>query len=299
MTALFLSLLYKLYYAIFGKEFELNSNVEIIENFRAYMGSGGYSDNTIKTYCEIAHAYIIFCLDRGNFQDYCYINHYTDFKKREIANTTLNIHVAALKMFYRSMRFNFETTINIDKESVRTFTNDKYNIPSVSTRDIIKLMNHINLYPDTLVDKAVIHLLYATGLRPSEIIYLGKSSFEDFEGRFIVNFYEQKKKRYRAVPFFEKDSIYIVKNYLDSISDYIVPFPKVRKIQYIFQSHSNSIDLSINPRLMRHSFAYRCANVYKLSISELQAVMGHTNPAMSMRYALPHNEDIKLLGVKY
>lgn len=274
------------------------SNVEIIENFRSYLRFAGYADNTIKTYCEIAYAYIVFCLDRGDFKKQCFINHYTDARKRELSNSTLNIHISALKMLYRSMMFNFESTINIENESVRTFANN-YNIPSVSTRDIDRLMKHINLYPDSLVDKAVIHLLYATGVRPSEIVYLGKSSFEDFEGRFVVNFYEQKKKRYRAVPFFEKESIYVVKNYLNSISNFKVPFPKVRKIQYIFKSHSNSLDLNINPRLMRHSFAYRCANVYNLTISELQGVLGHTNPAMSMRYALPHNDDIKLLGVKY
>lgn len=274
------------------------SNVEIIENFRSYLCSGGYSENTVKLYCDIAYAYILFCLKRGEFKDNCYINHYSDYRKRELANTTLNIHVSALKMFYRSMQFNFATTIDIEREPIRTFAGSS-NIPNVSSSDVNKFMKHINLYPDSSVDKAVIHLLYATGLRPSEVIYLGKSSFEIFEGRFVVNFYEQKKKRYRAVPFFEKESIDVVRNYLDSISSIKVPFPQIRKIQYIFANHSKSEDLSINPRLMRHSFAYRCANVYNLTVSELQAVLGHTNPTMSMRYALPHNDDVKLLGVKF
>ena len=274
------------------------SNAEIIDNFRSYLRSGKYSDNTVKLYTEIAYAYIVFCINRGEYKDNCYINHYTDARKRELSNNTLNIHVSALKMFYRSMRFNFETTIDIDNEPIRSFAGAT-NIPKVSTSDISKFMKHINMYPDSSVDKAVIHLLYATGLRPSEIVYLGKSSFEVFEGRFVVNFYEQKKRRYRSVPFFEKESIDVVRNYLDSISSVKVPFPKIRKIQYIFASHSHSLNLSINPRLMRHSFAYRCANVYNLTISELQAVLGHTNPTMSMRYALPHNDDIKLLGVKF
>lgn len=281
----------------FGRELINISNAEIIENFRSYLRFAGYSTNTIKAYSEIAYAYIVFCLNRGDFQDQCYINHYTDARKRELSNSTLNIHISALKMFYRSMAFNFETTINIDKENIRTFSN-VYSVPNVSSRDIARFMQHINYYPDSSVDKAVIHLLYATGLRPSEIVYLGKSSFEMFEDRYVVNFYEQKKKRYRAVPFFEKESIYVVQNYLDSISNFRIPFPQIRKIQYIFQYHSKAIDIKVNARLMRHSFAYRCANVYKLSISELQAVMGHTNPAMSMRYALPHNDDVKLLGVR-
>jgi len=274
------------------------SNVEIIDNFRQYLHSSGYAQNTIKVYCEIAYAYIVFCMDRGDLRDNCYINHYSDFRKRELSNSTLNIHVSALKMLYRSMLFNFETTVNIEREPVRTFASIS-SIPSVSSADVQKFMRCINLYPDTLVDKAVIHLLYATGLRPSEIINLGKSSFEVFQGRYVVNFYEQKKRRYRAVPFFELESIRVVQTYLDSLSSSKMPFPQIRKIQYIFKAHSNAAGLDINARMMRHSFAYRCANVYKLSISELQAVLGHTNPAMSMRYALPHNDDVKLLGVKF
>ena len=68
--------------------------------------------------------------------------------------------------------------------------------------------------------------------------------------------------------------------------------PGIRQLQYYLDDISKYYGLRVSARTFRHEFAYRMLNVKKLTVSQLQSLMGHTNPAMSMSYAIADPKDM-------
>lgn len=267
-----------------------------LQKFKAYLSKRNYSDNSIKSYIDAVFRYMNFC----NLHDFDYlkkqeINLFLDYEKHTNlrANSTLNLESCAIVCFYGFLAYSGAIAQDQvpTKQQVIKYKY-KYQIKKVYSKDVEKFYNYIrNLH---FADKRKIAFLviYATGIRVGELCNTYPSSYKVINNKFCVELIATKNGQNRTVPFMDLVCAKEVYFFLSNSSKYVPIFPKERAVQYWFSEISDYLGIKITPHLLRHNFAYRMLNVEKLTISQLMELLGHRNPAMSMRYALPSENDI-------
>lgn len=263
--------------------------IELIDRFVKYLEIQGFRANSVRTYSQKVVSYMVFC-DKNmiDFLKHCEINHYTLFikDKKGLLPSSLNIHVSAVKQFYRFLNYENLSRVSVDSLQILTYRPQK-RILNVRRNDIEKVMNYARtVYDDRDLRKLYLNILYGTGVRPSEAITLRKDDFRVVDERLMMNFYEKKKERRREVPFMNAESARAVLKILEHHRDGFTIFPGIRRLQYFLEEISWSLSVYVTARSFRHDFAYRMLNEVGITVSQLQSLLGHSNPAMSMWYAL-------------
>lgn len=270
-----------------------NQNLELIERFENHLQIQGFHANSVNTYSQKVASYLAFCQKNDfDFLKRCEINHYTLSirEEKKLSPSSLNIHVSAVKQFYRFLNYADLSRVSVDSMSILTYK-PKKRILNVRKDDIQKVMHYAqNVYDDRDIRKLYLNILYGTGVRPSEAASLRKQDFRVVEDRLMMNFYERKKDRRREVPFMNADSARAVLKCLENYREYFMLLPGVRRLQYFLEDISWSLDVYVTARAFRHDFAYRMLNEVGITVSQLQSLLGHSNPAMSMWYALVEPE---------
>ena len=270
----------------------------IISLFIEYLKMLGFADNTVEIYHQKAISYLSFCNSKElDYLNDCYINlyllHIKD--KKKLAPSSLNVDASALKRFYRFLYYREISRIKIEEYHILHFKNKK-RIVTVPSDDVKKIYNYSKrmLYSDPR--KLYINILYGTGVRPSDCVSLTVKNFNVVDGVLMMNFYEKKKKAFREVPFMDKEAALAVLECLKTRDSLFRLLPGVRQLQYYLEDISKYYGLRVSARTFRHEFAHRMLNVNKLTVSQLQSLMGHTNPAMSMWYAIADSKDVSKIA---
>lgn len=271
-----------------------NKNSELIENFGEYLKIVMFQKNTVDTYRSKVVSYLAFCYKENiSFLKSCEINRFLLRlqDKKKLSASTLNIYAVALKHFYRFLRYKSITNIDINSIQVLTFKHQRRSL-YVPTDYINITMRYATYLIDSDPRKIYINMLYGTGMRPSEAISVRKNDFRIENDRLLVRFFERKKQKFREVPFMDIESAKAVLRCLDHYQDYYSIFPGIRMLQYYLEELKSYFGINITARSFRHDFAYRMLNINRLTISQLQSLLGHTNPAMSMWYALTDSSNL-------
>ena len=266
----------------------------IISLFIEYLKMLGFADSTVEIYHKKAIAYLSFCNSKElDYLNNCDINlyllHIQD--KNKLAASSLNVAASALKHFYKFLFYREISRIRIDEYHILGFKNKK-RIVTVPSDDVKKVYEYSKrmLYSDPR--KLYINILYGTGVRPSECVNLTARNFNVIDGVLMMNFYEKKKKTFREVPFMDREAALVVLECLKTRDSLFRLLPGVRQLQYYLDDISKYYGLHVTARTFRHDYAHRMLNVNKLTVSQLQSLMGHTNPAMSMWYAIADSKDV-------
>ncbi|MBD3273455.1 tyrosine-type recombinase/integrase [Candidatus Dependentiae bacterium] len=214
---------------------------------------------------------------------------------KKLAKTTLARKLSCLRSFSHYLRstgkklnFNFKSP-KIDKKLPITLSVD----------EIFYLLDKINdddlptKYP--LRDKAIFELIYATGIRCSELVNI-KLNGIDFKNKAVKVFGKGKKERVvlfgdkalRSVKSYfekerpqllkEKESEYLFLNYLGTK---LTP----RSVQRIFEMFRRflKIERKLTPHKIRHSFATHLLN-QGVDLRVIQELLGHKNIATTEIY---------------
>ena len=272
----------------------------IISLFAEYLKMLGCADNTVIIYHQKAISYLSFCNSKElDYLNNCDINlyllHIKD--KKKLAPSSLNVTASALKHFYRFLNYKELTRIRIEECNILHFKNKK-RIVTVSSDDVKKVYEYSKrmLYSDPR--KLYINILYGTGVRPCDCVSLTVKNFNVVDSVLMMSFYEKKKKAFREVPFMDREAALAVLECLKTRDTLFRLLPGVRQLQYYLDDISKYYGLRVSARTFRHEFAYRMLNINKLTVSQLQSLMGHTNPAMSMWYAIADSKDISKIAPK-
>ena len=272
----------------------------IISLFIEYLKMLGFADNTVIIYHQKAISYLSFCNSKElDYLNKCDINlyllHIKD--KKKLASSSLNVTASALKHFYRFLNYKELTRIRIEECNILHFKNKK-RIVTVSSADVKKIYDYSKrmLYSDPR--KLYINILYGTGVRPCDCVNLTARNFNVVDDVLMMSFYEKKKKAFREVPFMDREAALAVLECLKNRDSLFRLLPGVRQLQYYLDDISKYYGLHVSARTFRHEFAYRMLNINKLTVSQLQSLMGHTNPAMSMWYAIADSKDISKIAPK-
>ena len=254
----------------------------------------GLSNNTVKAYEADISSFFQWLdnedLKYKNLQE-GHINQYISFLfQRKMRSSSVNRKISSIKSFYIFLvKRNFVK--NSPLNDLVTPKQEKYLPESMSEAEVDKLLNS----PDVSNkienrDKAMIEMLYATGMRISELVNL-KITDVDMK-RCVVKVFGKGSKE-RLVPFGET-ALDSLKSYLNereqSSSKEIflsnrgkkmtrVAFWQRVKIYLIRENLKNSI----SPHTLRHAFATHLLN-RGADLRSVQLLLGHSDLSTTQIY---------------
>lgn len=201
--------------------------------------------------------------------------------ERNAPGNTINVHLNALKFFYQEV-LHRRLTLNIRYSKVPK------HLPQFLTRAEIETIFRCITNPKHLL---LIQLLYATGMRVSEIINLRIQDFVFDQNYGWVRQGKGRKDRLFIIPqnLREKLIRYIQENRLGA-HDWLWQGQKnthlsAQSVQLIIKSAAKKagIQKNVHPHTLRHSFAtHLIQNGY--GVTEVQPLLGHSSITTTLVY---------------
>jgi integrase/recombinase XerD len=238
-------------------------------------------------------------VDEGLVKDYIKSMHDRDYKKATVARK-----VAAVKSFYAFMTA--EGLVQADPtETVQSPNVDKHLPKALTPFEIDELLEQPakKKTPEGFRDKAMMEILYATGMRVSELVALNMSSVVLQPGASLVRCVG-KGDRERAIPLHEQVSETLT-HYVNDIRPKLVrdksePALFVNRrgerltrqgFWLILKNYAKEAGLSkeITPHTFRHSFATHMLTG-GAPLRNVQELLGHSNISTTQIYTLLTDE---------
>lgn len=244
-----------------------------------------------------------------------YLSHfYKNPHKGELKRQTQNYFLVALRSFFRylikqKLKVISPEMIELGKQKDR---NIKYLLPE----ELERLFNAVetnNL--QGIRDRAILELLFSTGLRVSELVSLNRDALNLEKGEFGVI---GKGGKARVV-FLSKKAKEWLKKYLDKRDDpyrplfirYSGPKPKegltdekmrlsARSIERMIEKYRKKalLPFRIGPHALRHSFATDLLS-HGADLRSVQEMLGHKNISTTQIYTHVTNTRLKEIHEKY
>ena len=277
----------------------------IIEFLRYLLIDKGYSENTIESYKRDLDKFLEYnkntSIDNISNEDLKkYIKYLNDsgLNEKSIAR-----NISSLKSFYKflviSKYISSNTSDSLYLPKIRK------SLPNTLTEDEVFKLLDIELIDNfSYRNKAMIELLYATGLRVSELINL-KLQDVDFSQDIIRTFGKGSKERIIPIGDYAKE-------YLEKyIYEYRSCMLKKENSEYIFLNNhgkqmtrqgffkiikkiakEKGINKELSPHTLRHSFASHLLK-YGADLRTIQELLGHSDISTTQIYTHITNEELK------
>ncbi len=267
-----------------NKDNVLNEKVEDYLNYLKYERK--LSHNTYESY-----AYNLKKIS-SSFEDKSLTNLTEDeirqflYDSKESAKTNAH-YLTVLKSFYDYLLDNNEIKVN-PCLNIKMPKIEK-SLPKFLTIDEVNELLNINLQkPIDYRDKAMLEVLYATGIRISELLDLNLSSYNE-KGAFIkvmgkgskeriiplsditINYLNLYIKEYRPLILKDKESPFLFVNYTGKRMSRQGFFKILKK-----KCEDANIKKEVSPHVLRHSFATHLLN-NGADLRVIQELLGHEN----------------------
>lgn len=283
---------------------------EQIQQFLDYITvEKGYSQNTLAAYRNDLTQFLSFL--RGRVSGWDEVNRdtileYVMFMKteQEYASSTVARKVAAIKSFFHYLvergQLRDDPTATLDSPKVR-----KRLPKSVSPEDMERLLNEPSRQqtPKALRDRALLEMLYATGLRVTELVSLNVDDVNLASSTTRV--VRPKDKRERIVPI-DSRALGPLRDYLERgrmqllrDADETALFLNHRGKRLTRQGlwlivkhyvHEVGIVEGVTPHTLRHSFAAHLVE-NKAELEYVQQILGHANISTTQVYTHVSSDD--------
>tara|TARA_B100000963_G_scaffold359767_1_gene388120 strand:- start:5159 stop:6049 length:891 start_codon:yes stop_codon:yes gene_type:complete len=255
----------------------------------------GLSNNTIDAYETDLNSFIKW-INKNKITNYLEvkesdINKYISYLfSSKLKSSSVNRKISSLKSFYLFL----VKKNHIDSSPVSEIISpkqEKYLPASMSETEVEKLLNSPDIFNDTeRRDKAMIEMLYATGMRISELVDLKITNLD--LNRSVVKVMGKGSKE-RLIPFGEAASEALL-NYLEfrkkSTSKEVFISNRGKKITRvafwqrikIYLTREN-LKNSISPHTLRHAFATHLLN-RGADLRSVQLLLGHSDLSTTQIY---------------
>tara|TARA_Y200000002_G_scaffold215364_1_gene177721 strand:- start:3362 stop:4243 length:882 start_codon:yes stop_codon:yes gene_type:complete len=255
----------------------------------------GLSKNTIEAYSNDLNNFLSW-LNKLDIQDYkniseALINEYVAYLfKNGLKSSSVNRKISSLKSFYLFL-IKKKVISSSPLSEIITPKKEQYLPSSMSEDEVERLLQSPNIELDIETrDKAMIEMLYATGMRISELINL-KITDIDIE-RSVLKVLGKGSKE-RLIPFGEKasDSLsYYLKKRKKSLAKEVFISNRGKKMTRtgfwqrikIYLSREGLQD-SISPHTLRHAFATHLLN-RGADLRSVQLLLGHSDLSTTQIY---------------
>jgi len=274
---------------------------EILECFLDYLTiERGLAQNTIISYRYDLIKYINF-LKKNNISSFNQTkkdlvnNYFVYLRKKNLEINSISRNLVAVKMLYRFLLI--EGFIKEDITGLIEFPRMSKKLPHIlSLREINLLLDKANFKSNLgLRDQAILELLYATGLRVSELIYL-KIDDINMENRMLKCLGKGSKER--IIPFGSK-AYQSLRLYLDKVRQKLVKNPNEdilflnsrgerlsrQGIFYLVKKYvrKTGIEKKITPHTLRHTLATHLLE-NGADLRSVQEMLGHSDISTTQIY---------------
>ncbi len=242
-----------------------------------------------------------------------WLNRYKNNNDDELATITQSYHLIALRGFLGYL----------SKRDIPSLTPDKIDLPKVNRKqvtflhydEIANLLATIPLDTETgLRDRAIIELLFSSGLRASELVNLDRDHVNTTRREFTVRGKGQKDR-----PIFISEAAATrIDDYLAARSDSLAPLfisysrnhtastsgdyrrLTTRSVQRIVSTYTRlaGITKHVSPHTMRHSFATDLL-MNGADIRSVQTMLGHSNIATTQVYTHVTDQHLREVHEKF
>ena len=289
---------------------------QLLDQFINYITvEKGLSLNTLNAYNSDLIKYLDFLFakdikDIGKTSDLTIISFVSILKKKGLSNRSIARHLTSIKMFYNFLyeehHIKENPTINIETPKRET------KLPNVLSIDEVNLLlqkpdrnTHIGLR-----DAAFLELLYATGLRVTEIVSLSLNDI-NLNAGYLIAFGKGSKER--LIPIGEV-SLNLIRTYLEKSRPALL---KKKQSHYLFPNRSGKpmtrqgfwkllkkystaagIKKNISPHTLRHSFASHLLE-RGADLRSVQIMLGHVDISTTQIYTHVTTERLKKIYNQY
>ena len=280
--------------------------VDPVERFFNFLTvEKGLSPNTLEAYRRDIQKFIHFLHDNGGtFPDFqrsdvlSFINHLRNSGNQA---TTVARNIASLRGFCTFMLM--EGIIKEDPiENLPTPKGWKRIPRVIGTGEVSALLKRPGGKKLSLRDRAILEMIYSSGLRASEVIHI-KVDDINFEAGFITVMGKGSKER--VVPIHES-ALNTVRQYMEESRKEILknktsPFlflakggrPMTRqRLWQLIKEYSSELSVPISPHTLRHCFASHLLDG-GADLRALQKMLGHTDISTTQIYTKVTPERLK------
>jgi integrase/recombinase XerD len=253
-------------------------NSQLIERFEKWLLLCSMSENTRLSYLHTAKKFGEFLIDRPltSVTRNDVLAYLGLLLTRNLSATTLAHHQFALRTFFRFLQLGNQVTVS-PPHQVQTRKLPK-RLPRVKSEEEIE---RIIVAADTPRNLAILELLYASGLRVSEIAHLQVEELNLDAGSLTVHRGKGDKDR---VGFFGRKAALALKDYLRGRQAGSLFGITSRAIWRIVAKSAKRAGVTeVSPHTFRHSFATHLLN-RGTDIRFVQELLGHTSLMATQNY---------------
>ena len=281
-----------------------NNNKEILTKYQTYLITVKFLnvETTINSYILDIYKFLEYLnkdYHKTNNDDiYKYLKHLSD---NSYSIYSVVRKISSIKSFYNYLSVESIYEINLDIERPRFYKK----LPHVLTIDEVDKLLDIELVtPFDYRNKAMLELMYATGLRVSELINLTPLNI-DLDKKLVRCFGKGNKER--IVPIGDTAIKYLkiyLEGYRDSLTKHTIcdnlflnNHGKKLTRQGFFKMLKKQADLkgikeNITPHMLRHSFATHLLN-NGADLRSIQLMLGHENISTTGIYTNVSKDKLK------
>jgi site-specific recombinase XerD len=241
-----------------------------------------------------------------------WLNRYKGDDGREVSKTTQNYHLIALRSFLKYLA----------RRDVKALAPEKIELasskrPQVSFLDADEVMALFDACDTSniigLRDRAILELLFSTGLRVSELVKLNIDSINLDKGEFSIrgkgqkdrpvyvsdsakeaihNYLKQRKDNYEA--------LFVQASKRKNEEDITISRLTTRTIQRIVERYRTKAGITkhVTPHTLRHSFATDLLG-NGADLRSVQSLLGHANIATTQIYTHVTDPQLKEIHKKF
>lgn len=289
---------------------------EDIENFLNYLKvEKGFSENTEMAYRNDLNQLVTFMEQEAakhgsvpswaDFGRQGMLSFILDLKEKTLAATTIARRVAAAKSFFAFLKDEGKVSDN----PIRDVPSPKIgkSLPKpVSIGQVRQLLEQPAKLdtPEAKRDKAMLELLYASGMRVSELVSLDIGDV-DIQGGYVRCFGKGHKER--MIPIYPQ-AAQSVKEYIEQVHPQIARSPVEKALflnlrgdrltrQGFWQilkgyAKSAGLEADVTPHTLRHSFATHMLNG-GADLRSVQELLGHANISTTQVYTHLTSEHVR------
>ena len=275
--------------------------LNIIKDFSNYILTKNYSDNTHTSYIsDLYYFYLFVKKDLRKVNDKDIRSYLEELNKQNEKPTSIRRKISTLKSFYKYLYKNNY----IDKKD---YPLNKTVYPKVEKRlpkfiyynDLLEILDESTRDKDGIRDRLIIEMLYATGVRVSELVNI-KYNDIDFNNRRIRVCGKGNKER---IVYYGEYAEEVLKEYMNTHikndNGYVFINSKggqltTRGVRYIIDNIMNrlSVKVHVTPHVLRHTFATDMLN-NGCDIKVVQELLGHASLQTTEVYTHVTNERLK------
>ena len=272
-----------------------------IKLFIDYINQKNYSVHTLDSYInDLYYFYEFVNIDLINATESDIRNYLEELNKNKEKSAYVRRKISTFKSFYKFLY----TNNYMDKKDYPltriVYPKAEKRLPKfIYYNDLLEIIHESSLDKDSTRDKLIIEMLYATGVRVSELINI-KLSDIDFDNKRIVVCGKGNKERIVYYGDYASEALY---KYLETHPkrnhNYLFMNSRGGKItdrgiRYIIDNIMKrlSVKTHVTPHVLRHTFATDMLN-NGCDIRVVQELLGHSSLRTTEIYTHVTNEQLK------